>query len=82
MGGFSGSDPVVNASGLARLVADGELRYVLYGGQGGGPSGSSDIATWLSSNCQTVTDFTQSAGQNQGGPGGSGSTLYQCEKSS
>ena len=82
MGGFSGSDPVVNASGLAKLVANGDLRYVLYGGQGGGPSGSSDIATWLNGNCQIVSDFGEAAGQNQAGPGGSGSTLYQCEKSS
>ncbi|MDR3573519.1 MAG: glycosyltransferase family 39 protein [Anaerolineaceae bacterium] len=80
VGGFSGSDPVVNASGLAKLVANGELRYILYGGQGGGPGGSSDIASWLNSTCQTVSDFTQSSGQNQPGRGGFGSTLYLCQK--
>jgi 4-amino-4-deoxy-L-arabinose transferase-like glycosyltransferase len=79
MGGFSGSDPVVDASDLARLVAGGELRYILYGGmQRGASGGSTDIGDWLKNNCQTVPDFTQSSRQNPGMGGDLGSSLYQC----
>lgn len=79
MGGFSGSDPVVDSSDLAKLVADGELLYILYGGmQRGAPEGSTDIGDWLKNNCQNVPDFTQSSGQNPGMGGDLGSSLYQC----
>jgi hypothetical protein len=50
IGGFSGQDPAPTVSQLAKMVADGELKYVLVSGSGGGgPSGggSSDIATWV-----------------------------------
>jgi 4-amino-4-deoxy-L-arabinose transferase-like glycosyltransferase len=33
VGGYSGTDPAVDGPGLARLVADGEARYVLLGGE-------------------------------------------------
>jgi 4-amino-4-deoxy-L-arabinose transferase-like glycosyltransferase len=33
LGGYSGTDPVVDGPGLARLVAAGEARYVLLGGE-------------------------------------------------
>jgi 4-amino-4-deoxy-L-arabinose transferase-like glycosyltransferase len=33
VGGYSGTDPVVDGPGLARLVAAGEARYVLLGGE-------------------------------------------------
>jgi hypothetical protein len=32
-GGYSGSDPALNGPGLARLVARGQARYVLLGGE-------------------------------------------------
>ncbi|MFN8417655.1 MAG: glycosyltransferase family 39 protein [Anaerolineae bacterium] len=68
MGGFSGSDPVVDATDLQRLVDNGELRYILYGGRGGpGGNTSSTISTWLQSSCTVVTDVSSSGG-----------TLYQC----
>lgn len=59
MGGFSGSDPVVNAGDLAQMVADGELRYVMLSSGGrGGPGGlDGEIATWVTTNCMTVADF-------------------------
>lgn len=38
LGGFSGSDPILTADDLAQLVANGTIRYVLVGGQGGGQS--------------------------------------------
>jgi 4-amino-4-deoxy-L-arabinose transferase-like glycosyltransferase len=33
LGGFSGTDPVLDGAGLARLVADGRARYVVLGGE-------------------------------------------------
>ena len=39
IGGFNGSDPAPTAAQLAKLVADGELYYVLIGSEGGAPGG-------------------------------------------
>jgi hypothetical protein len=33
IGGYSGTDPALDGRGLARLVSDGEARYVLLGGE-------------------------------------------------
>ena len=33
LGGYSGTDPALDGAGLARLVASGEARYVLLGGE-------------------------------------------------
>jgi 4-amino-4-deoxy-L-arabinose transferase-like glycosyltransferase len=48
IGGFNGGDPAPTASQLAKLVADGDLSYVLIGSQGGRPGGSSsDVTAWV-----------------------------------
>ena len=79
MGGFNGSDIVVDSSDLAKLVADGDLRYVLYGGMQPGPSGTNtDVSDWLKSSCQVVSGTEQSTGKNPAMRGESGSLLYQC----
>jgi 4-amino-4-deoxy-L-arabinose transferase-like glycosyltransferase len=79
MGGFSGSDPVVDSNDLAKLVADGDLRYVLYGGMQPGPSGTStDVTDWIKSSCQVVSGIEQSTSSNPGTRGEGGSLLYQC----
>lgn len=73
MGGFSGQDQVVGADDLAEMVANGELRYILYGGD------KEDIVTWLNSSCTVVDGFTL----NQNGPQGQGGSqqmkLYECK---
>ncbi len=85
-GGFSGSDPVIDAASLAKLVADGDVRYVLWG-EGGGRGGNSDITSYLQSSCSVVanaslgtTTSTQTTTTQQGwNPGREmQSTLYQC----
>lgn len=91
MGGFSGGDPVVDAGDLAEMVENGELRYVLYGGQGSRNQGG--IANWLSLACRAVPQFSQAARQPVVPPAGGGRpadgnapggrnegmmTLYQC----
>jgi len=88
MGGFSGNDPVVDAADLAAMVAEGKLRFILYGGERGGDR---VITDWLTATCRAVPRFNQSGSQSQprpqpdpiplGGPQsppGGGMTLYRC----
>jgi 4-amino-4-deoxy-L-arabinose transferase-like glycosyltransferase len=87
IGGFKGSDQVVDAEGLAQLVQDGELRYVYWGAQGMG--GNSEIASWLKSACEPVQGYDTTT-QNAGAPDGTTAavnvstgnaiTLYDCGK--
>ena len=72
MGGFSGGDEVVTVDDLKEMVANGELRYILYGGDRGG---NIEIAAWLKSSCSVVLDYSQT---NTGGPQGQAMTLYMC----
>jgi len=75
MGGFGGQDEVVSVDGLAQMVANGELRFVMYGGDRGGKA---DIANWLSASCSVVPEFSNRAANNQG-PGNQATTLYLCK---
>lgn len=90
LGGFSGQDQVVTADELARLVRDGELRFVYLGGQAGGMQ--SGVSSWVASACAPVSGFdaaTRNSGAPDGTGGGSASasngpggnmtiTLYDC----
>ncbi len=86
MGGFNGGDPVVDANDLAALVADGELRYALWGQTGGPGRGDNqaEIGQWLQSACNVVNDvdLNTRSGSSQSGPPRPGGqqqlTLYQC----
>lgn len=77
IGGFDGSDPAPTLSVFKKLVADGELRFVQMGDQGGrqigagngaATSAANDIKAWVSVNCKPVTDSTVSSQQ-----------LYDCK---
>lgn len=75
-GGFTGSDNIIDADGLAKLVSEGKLRFVL---GGGGNMGKQEIANWLEDNCNPVTglpglDSPHGAGPNQEDKG----SLYDC----
>jgi 4-amino-4-deoxy-L-arabinose transferase-like glycosyltransferase len=63
IGGFNGGDPAPTVGQLSRMVADGELRYVLLGGQGGfGPGGgSSELTAWVHQH-GTLVDSSQTGG--------------------
>lgn len=79
MGGFGGQDEVVSANDLAEMVANDELRYVLFGG---GQGNKPEIANWLQTSCTVVSEFSRQNGQVnfQPGPGGDqGMTLYRCD---
>ena len=70
MGGFMGQDNVVSADDLARMVKDGELRYIYWDASGRGtPGGNSDISSWVTSSCKLVQGFDTST-QNSGAPDG------------
>jgi hypothetical protein len=58
MGGFTGSDEAPTLAGLKGLIASGDLRFVVAGGQGGGPglsSASSSISDWVTLACVPVS---------------------------
>jgi 4-amino-4-deoxy-L-arabinose transferase-like glycosyltransferase len=87
-GGFSGGDPVIDGDDLAALVANGDVRYVLWGGRGGGRGGNSSITSYVQSACTVVTDASlgiaasaerRTTEQPGFAPGRGGqSTLYRC----
>ena len=54
----AGQVPFPTSDQLATLVADGQLRYVLLGGRGGGPGGkkNSNITAWVKNTCTVVSD--------------------------
>ena len=76
MGGFSGQDEVVSADDLAVMVANGELRYILYGGDRGNKE---DIVNWLNSSCTMVDGFTFNQNGSQGQGGSQQMKLYECK---
>jgi 4-amino-4-deoxy-L-arabinose transferase-like glycosyltransferase len=61
IGGFNGSDPAPTLAQFQQYVADGAVHYFIAGGGlGGGPGGgrngtTSQIASWVSSNFESVT---------------------------
>jgi 4-amino-4-deoxy-L-arabinose transferase-like glycosyltransferase len=64
IGGFGGSDPTPTVTQLAKMVANGELKYVLVG-SGGGPGGggsSSALTTWVKAHGKAVTTVTTTSG--------------------
>jgi hypothetical protein len=84
LGGFMGQDNVVTSDDLAKMVADGELRFIYWNGPSGGfrggpgQGGQSDISTWVTTACVPVQGFdtvTQNTGAPDGiatGPGAAG----------
>jgi 4-amino-4-deoxy-L-arabinose transferase-like glycosyltransferase len=77
MGGFGGQDEVVTAKDLSAMVANGELRYILYGGDRGGKE---DIASWLKTSCSAVNEFSQVTGPvGRQGEGDQSMMLYMCK---
>jgi len=63
IGGFSGNDPAPTVAQLAKMVADADLKYVLVGGAGGGPGGTSAALTaWVQAHGKAVTEVTVAGG--------------------
>jgi len=69
MGGFMGQDQVLTVDKLAQLVSEGKLRYILWGGQGGGLRGQSDLSAWISAHGTLIQGF-DTVTRNSGAPDG------------
>jgi 4-amino-4-deoxy-L-arabinose transferase-like glycosyltransferase len=69
MGGFMGQDKVLSSKDLANLVANGKLRFIYWNTRGGGFGSQTDISTWVTTQCKTVTGF-DTITRNFGAPGG------------
>ncbi len=77
LGGFNGVDQVVSGDDLARLVAEGKLRYIYWGGgeggpgggRGPGPGGAASLSTWVTAHCTPVEGF-ETETSNFGAPDG------------
>jgi hypothetical protein len=84
LGGFAGSDQVLNVTELQEYIHDGKVRFFLTGGEGGGGSGSqnSELLTWVSTHCTAVSlsdDATPTGiAENQNSTNGAGTSLYDC----
>ena len=77
---------IKRAEDLSAMVANGELRYVLYGS--GGQGNKAGISNWLKTSCSVVPEFSKvssghppaAQGPNgQQGPGNQAMTLYMCK---
>jgi 4-amino-4-deoxy-L-arabinose transferase-like glycosyltransferase len=74
LGGFTGSDPILTVSQLAKLVKQGTIHYFLLGGMGGPGGGNSAISTWVQQHGTVVpASKYSSSGSSTGGFAG---TLY------
>ena len=63
IGGFSGGDTAPTVAQLAAMVARGELKYVLVGGSGGAPGGTSNALTqWVTKHGTAVTGLGLGSG--------------------
>jgi hypothetical protein len=81
MGGFGGQDKVVSAQDLSKMVQNGELRYVISGGE---RTSQDEITQWLKANCLIVPEFSRLETDNQAGgqgnlPHDQTMILYQCK---
>ena len=71
IGGFLGSDRVIDAAGLARMVASGELRYIYWDVDN---RGNNDISRWVRQSCRLAPGFETST-RNAGAPDGTGAVF-------
>jgi 4-amino-4-deoxy-L-arabinose transferase-like glycosyltransferase len=58
IGGFNGADHSPTVTQLEQMVAKGELKYVLVGGQGGGRGSSQEISSWVQAHGTAVDGFS------------------------
>ncbi len=72
MGGFSGSDNAPSVDQLQTWVSEGKLKFVLGGGDRGGPGGRGDNgrSEWIKQHCSTVDPNAYGGGSTQ--------TLLEC----
>ncbi len=69
-GGFMGSDNIIEADGVAQMVAEGDLRFII--DSGNLANAKPEIGAWVKSNCEVVDLLSQ------GIPAARAVTLYDC----
>jgi len=80
MGGFTGSDPVIDADCLREMVEAGDLRYIFY--QNIGQEKDQIVKEWLRSSCRIVEEFSAPPriDQEQRGPQNHNAPiLFECD---
>jgi 4-amino-4-deoxy-L-arabinose transferase-like glycosyltransferase len=80
LGGFLGSDPIVNTQQFAQMVQTGVVRFVLGGGGPGfsGRGGTGGVSAWVQQNCTPVSLGGSTAPNSSRGGFGGGGELYDC----
>ncbi|AKS38214.1 glycosyl transferase [Anoxybacillus gonensis] len=80
MGGFSGNDPALTAKKLENLVKNGEVKYFLLSGFGGGQS-NNDIVEWIQTHCKEIpqSEWKQSSDTQQSFGRDGAEKLYKYE---
>jgi 4-amino-4-deoxy-L-arabinose transferase-like glycosyltransferase len=90
LGGFTGSDQVINVTTLQEYIHEDKVRYFETGGMDGGGlegSGNSEIFSWVSTHCTAVpasewggatTGAANQTGTDAGNAGAGSGTLYDC----
>jgi 4-amino-4-deoxy-L-arabinose transferase-like glycosyltransferase len=89
LGGFTGSDQVLNVTALRHYISQGKVRYFLgsASGDGGGDTGSGNAAlfSWVSGHCTEVAAAEWGRSTSPGtsarsgaGHDGAADTLYDC----
>ncbi|MBB5326065.1 4-amino-4-deoxy-L-arabinose transferase-like glycosyltransferase [Anoxybacillus tepidamans] len=63
MGGFLGSDPVLTPEKLEKMVKNGEVKYFLISGFGGGGESNNELVQWIQKYCQQVPKKEWQSGQ-------------------
>ncbi len=80
LGGFSGTDQILNVTSLTSLIRDGKVRYFLSGGLGFGggeiDAGNAGIFDWVTAHC-TAVNLPGGNGNEVNATGAMG-TLYDC----
>jgi 4-amino-4-deoxy-L-arabinose transferase-like glycosyltransferase len=74
MGGFGGQDEVVDADDLNEMIMNGELRFVISGGE---RRSSDEITQWLQASCLIVPEFSRMESNDR--PRNQAMILYQCK---
>ena len=78
MGGFSGSDPVVDVDDIIDLVESGDLKFIMSSGNSKGTV--QQVYRWVEQNCSVVDEISiRNSSGKQNAPGqNQGTQIYQC----
>lgn len=81
LGGFLGNNSAITLDEFITMVKNGEIRYVMTGGQGGGNGSNSEIMTWVKENGTAVSssEYTSSGSSQEQKGGRESGSLYDLK---